>query len=110
MHDIVDPVRNVKFSGLSSDEVIVNRKKYGANIMAPPVREPWWKQFLSKFQDPVIRILIIAALIAICTGEFIEGTGIVAAVLLATLLAFLNEFRAEKEFDILNQVNPRIRK
>jgi Ca2+-transporting ATPase len=105
MHDIVDPVRNVKFSGLSSDEVIVNRKKYGANIMAPPVREPWWKQFLSKFQDPVIRILIIAALIAICTGEFIEGTGIVAAVLLATLLAFLNEFRAEKEFDILNQVN-----
>ena len=105
MQDIADPVRNIRFSGLSSDEIIQNRKKYGANIMPPPVREPWWKQFLSKFHDPVIRILIIAALIAICTGEFIEGSGIVAAVLLATLLAFLNEFRAEKEFDILNQVN-----
>ena len=102
---MVDSARNVKFSGLLSDEVIENRKKYGANIMPPPVREPWWKQLLSKFHDPVIRILIIAALIAICTGELIEGSGIVIAVLLATLLAFFNEFRAEKEFDILNQVN-----
>ena len=105
MQDMVDSARNVKFSGLLSDEVIENRKKYGANIMPPPVREPWWKQLLSKFHDPVIRILIIAALIAICTGELIEGSGIVIAVLLATLLAFFNEFRAEKEFDILNQVN-----
>ncbi len=105
MQDMADSARNVKYRGLSSEEVIELRKKFGANIMAPPVREPWWKQFLSKFRDPVIRILIIAALIAICTGEFIEGTGIVIAVLLATLLAFLNEFRAEKEFDILNQVN-----
>ncbi len=105
---MVNPGQNIKFSGLSSDEIIENRKKYGANIMAPPVREPWWRQLLSKFQDPVIRILIIAALIAICTGEFIEGSGIVVAVLLATLLAFLNEFRAEKEFDLLNQVNDEI--
>ena len=105
MHDMADSVQNVKFSGLLSDEIIESRKKYGANIMPPPLREPWWKQLLSKFHDPVIRILIIAALIAICTGELIEGTGIVVAVLLATLLAFFNEFRAEKEFDILNQVN-----
>ena len=102
---MADSVQNVKFSGLLSDEIIESRKKYGANIMPPPLREPWWKQLLSKFHDPVIRILIIAALIAICTGELIEGTGIVVAVLLATLLAFFNEFRAEKEFDILNQVN-----
>ncbi|MEI8247371.1 MAG: calcium-translocating P-type ATPase, PMCA-type [Lentisphaerota bacterium] len=102
---MADSVQNVKFSGLLSDEIIESRKKYGANIMPPPLREPWWKQLLSKFHDPVIRILIIAALIAICTGELIEGTGIVVAVMLATLLAFFNEFRAEKEFDILNQVN-----
>jgi Ca2+-transporting ATPase len=105
MRETVDSALNVKFSGLLSDKIIENRKKYGANIMPPPAREPWWKQLLSKFHDPVIRILIIAALIAICAGEFIEGSGIVVAVMLATLLAFLNEFRAEKEFDILNQVN-----
>ena len=38
-------------------------------------------------------------------GEYIEGIGIIIAVLLATTLAFVNEFKANKEFDILNQVS-----
>lgn len=95
----------VRFQGLTSAEVMESQKKHGFNILNPPEREPWWRQFISKFDDPVIRILMIAAIIAICTGEFIEGSGIIAAILLATVLAFLNEFKAEKEFDILNKVN-----
>lgn len=74
-------------------------------MLAPPPRIPWYRQLLAKFDDPVIRILIIAALIAMGTGEFVEGGGILLAVLLATGLAFLNEFKAEKEFDILNKVS-----
>ncbi len=93
------------YRGLSAAEVTKSRQKHGNNVMTPPPRKPWWKQFLEKFNDPVIRILILAALVAILTGEFIEGTGIIIAILLATGLAFLNEFKAEKEFDILNKVN-----
>lgn len=96
---------SVRFTGLDAAAVAESRRTHGENLMAPPKRKPWWKQFLAKFDDPVIRILIIAALIAIGTGELIEGGGIIVAILLATVLAFLNEFRAEKEFDILNKVN-----
>jgi Ca2+-transporting ATPase len=97
------------FPGLTPAEVEQSRKTHGVNVLTPPERDPWWKQWLSKFEDPVIRILIIAAVIQIGVGaykgEYIEGLAIVAAILLATTLAFVNEFKANREFDILNKVN-----
>ena len=95
----------IRYRGLTAAEVENSRRLHGENLLAPPEREPWYKQFLAKFDDPVIRILIIAALISTATGGLVEGAGIVIAVLLATGLSFLNEFRAEKEFDILNKVS-----
>jgi P-type Ca2+ transporter type 2C len=96
------------FEGLTSKEVKVNRQKYGVNVLTPPKRDPLWKLFLEKLEDPVIRILMIAAAIAISVGifegEYAEGLGIVAAILLATTLAFVNEYKADQEFNILNQV------
>ena len=100
---------SVKWVGLTSAQVVESRLKHGSNLLSPPKRAPWWKQFLEKFDDPVIRILMIAALIAISVGfmhgQYIEGVGIISAVLLATTIAFVNEYRAGREFDILNQVN-----
>ncbi len=37
--------------GLSEQQVLENRTKYGVNILTPPVKEPLWKQFLEKFSD-----------------------------------------------------------
>ena len=95
--------------GLTSEEVEARRKQYGANVLTPPKRDPWWKLYLEKFDDPVIRILIIAAVIAIgvgiVEGQFAEGVGILVAISLATTLAFFNEYQAAREFDILNKVS-----
>ena len=96
--------------GLSPAEVEASRRAHGGNVLTPPERVPLWKQFLEKFEDPVIRILIIAAVIQIGVNVYkqefpIEGLAIVAAILLATFLAFINEYKANREFDILNQVN-----
>jgi Ca2+-transporting ATPase len=96
------------FQGLTRQQVLESRQQHGANVLTPPQRDPWWKLYLEKFEDPVIRILIIAAVIAIIAGayhnEWTEGVGIMLAILLSTFLAFLNEFRANREFDILNKV------
>ena len=100
------------YTGLTSAEVEANRTKHGVNVLTPPDRDPWWKLFLEKFNDPVIRILMIAAIIAIAVGavegKYAEGIGIILAILLATTLAFLNEFKASKEFEILNRVNDEV--
>ena len=92
-------------SGLSLDEVEQSRRAHGSNVLTPPPRDPWWRLYFEKFDDPVIRILLVAAAVSIAVGiaegHFAEGIGIVLAVLLATGLAFGNEFRAAKEFDLL---------
>lgn len=92
-------------------------EKYGANVLTPPEKDPLWKQFLEKFEDPLIIILMIAGVLSIGIsfyeyfglgegGEvFFEPAGIFVAILLATGLAFYFELQADKEFTILNQVN-----
>jgi len=98
---------SVPYKGLTSAEVVASRAKHGANVLTPPKRDPWWKLWFEKFDDPVIRILMIAAVLAIGVGVFehkyYEGVGIIAAILLATFIAFVNEFKAGKAFDILNR-------
>ena len=101
--------RRNHYSGLSNEEVIESRIKYGNNLLTPPKREPLWKLFLEKFEDPIIRILLIAAFlslgIAFLNNEFAETIGIFCAIILATGVAFWFEADANKKFDILNQVN-----
>ncbi len=100
---------HLPYQGLTTEQVEINRKKYGLNILNPPQKNPWWQLFLEKFEDPVIQILAIAAVIAIAVGivenNYLEGIGIIVAILLATTLAFINEYQADKEFNVLNQVS-----
>ena len=105
------------YYGLNDQQVLENRKKFGANILTPPEKDPLWKKFLEKFEDPLIRILLFAGLLSICIScyehwwlnegitVFFEPMGIFIAVLLATGLAFYFELKADKAFTLLNQVN-----
>lgn len=94
-------------SGLDSSRVREMRDQYGTNTMTPPVREPLWKQYIRKFDDPIIKILlfavIISTIVSLIKGEgLLDTVGIILAVLLATGIAFINEYRSSKEFDVLN--------
>lgn len=105
------------YTGLTEAEVAESRGKYGVNILTPPEKEPLWRQFLKKFGDPLIIILMIAGVLSVgisCyeywglgqgAGVFFEPFGIFIAILLATGLAFVFELKADKEFALLNQVN-----
>lgn len=97
------------YTGLNESQVRESRAKYGANILTPPAKEPLWKLFIKKFDDPIIKILLIAALLSLGIGfvnsEFTETIGIFAAIILATGVAFWFEYDAGKKFDILNLVN-----
>ncbi len=98
-----------KYKGLTYAQVVENRAKYGSNDLTPPDRESWVKMLLGKFNDPIIKLLLFATLLSLITGYFhgsmVESFGIILAVFLATFLSFINEYKAGKEFDILNKVN-----
>lgn len=105
------------YTGLSEKEVLESREKHGENTLTPPEKESLWSQFLEKFEDPIIRILLVALIASFgvsCyhfwfAGDsarvFLEPIGILIAVLLATCVGFAFELSANKKFDILNQVN-----
>ncbi len=104
--------------GLTSQEIEESRRLYGENILTPPEKRSLWKQFLEKFDDPIIKILLLAWLLSMiisgihCWGPeqaglsaFLEPLGIFFAILLASTIGFFFEVKAAKEFEILNTVN-----
>ena len=56
---------NHHYTGLTDAQVLESRAKYGVNILTPPEKDPLWKQFLEKFTDPLIIILLIAGFLSI---------------------------------------------
>ena len=95
--------------GLTDNEVLQSREKNGVNLLTPPKRPSLWKLYLEKFEDPVVRVLLVAAcfslIISIIENEYAETIGIIAAILLATGIGFYFEYDANKKFDLLNAVN-----
>lgn len=95
--------------GLTDSEVLKSREENGTNLLTPPKRTSLWKLYLEKFEDPVIRVLLVAALfsliISIIENEYAETIGIFVAILLATGIGFYFEYDAGKKFDLLNAVN-----
>ena len=95
-------------NGLTDKQVQENRETYGWNLLTPPKRPSMWKLYLEKFNDPVIRILLVAAffslVISIIEGEYAETIGIFFAIFLATGIGFYFEYDANKKFDLLNAV------
>lgn len=95
--------------GLTDSEVLQSREKNGINLLTPPKRPSLWKLYLEKFEDPVVRVLLVAAIfsliISIIENEYAETIGIIAAILLATGIGFYFEYDASKKFDLLNAVN-----
>ncbi|MEG2370033.1 MAG: calcium-translocating P-type ATPase, PMCA-type [Alistipes sp.] len=95
--------------GLSADEVTESRRLHGDNVITPPKDDSVWKLLIEKFKDPIIRILLIAAVlslvIAFIEQDFTEPIGIICAIILATCVGFWFEWDAMRRFKRLNQVN-----
>lgn len=110
-------VNKIRYTGLTDKEVLESRRQNGENVLTPAEKTSLWVKFFCKFSDPLIVILLIAGVLSVGISfyeyfvldegmrVFFEPVGIFVAIMLATGLAFLFEYRADKEFLILNQVN-----
>ncbi|MFV0271212.1 MAG: calcium-translocating P-type ATPase, PMCA-type [Macellibacteroides fermentans] len=106
------------YQGLTKEQVIASREANGENVLTPPAKASLWSQFLEKFDDPIIRILLVAWALSLiiagvhCWGPeakgfsaFLEPIGIFFAIILASCVSFFFELKANRAFDILNTVN-----
>lgn len=106
-----------RIHGLTPSEVAASRAAHGANILTPRQHTPWWQKLAEKFTDPLIIILLVAAVLSIGIScyeyfglgaslkAFFEPVGIIIAIALATGLAFWFEQKADREFSLLNRQN-----
>lgn len=107
-----------QYQGLTKQEVEESRRLHGENILTPPEKASLWSQFIEKFNDPIIKILLVAWLLSMiiagvhCWGPeakgftaFLEPIGIFFAIMLASCVGFFFEMKANKAFDVLNTVN-----
>ena len=95
--------------GLTSQEVTQSRSTHGDNVITPPKDASAWLLLLEKFRDPIIRILLLAAVLSLAIGfvhrDFTESIGIICAIILATCVGFWFEWDAQRRFRRLNRVN-----
>ena len=92
--------------GLSKEQIEESRRKYGDNTLTQPPRETFWSKLLGNFQDPIIRILIVALLVNaffvyLGHGDWIETIGIFLAIILATFVSTWSEYSNENAFQKL---------
>lgn len=91
--------------GLNAGDVEKSRREHGENTLTPPKRTPLWKLYLDKYKDPIIKILLVAAVVSLglaaIHGEYIETIGIILAIVLATTIGFWFEMDAAKKFNVL---------
>ena len=97
-----------KRQGLTQEEVLRSREKHGENVLTPPKRPSMWRLYLEKYEDPMVRILLVAAVVSLMLSfikqDFIETIGIIAAVILATTVGFYFERDAARKFDVLTRI------
>lgn len=100
--------------GLTKSQVLTNRKKYGMNVFTPKKKKSLLAQYLEKFDDPTIRILLVCTALAllagiyrgVTTGEWlgiIEAVAIFIAVMIATGVGFWLELKADRAFELLRK-------
>lgn len=85
------------YTGLTEQQVLESREKYGANIITSGEVETFWDKFFGNFKDPIIMILVVALVVTVLLSIFgyvpwYEGIGIAVAVLMATLVATWSEY------------------
>ena len=100
-------------NGLSNNEVILSRKKYGTNIITTKKPKSFLRQFIETLGDPIIKILLIALVIKTVflfrDFDWFETLGIMIAIFLASFISTISEYGSEKAFIALQEESSKIK-
>ncbi|MBO3749337.1 cation-translocating P-type ATPase [Streptosporangiaceae bacterium NEAU-GS5] len=97
----VDPQR-----GLPSAEADRRRERHGPNRLAEAPKEPRWRAFARQFQDLLIVILLVAAIVSLLVSrEWETPIAIALVVLLNATIGYVQEARAEASLEALRKLS-----
>lgn len=90
--------------GLTTSEAQRRLAQAGRNELPPPTSQPWWRRVLRQFGEPMALLLLAAAAISgLALGEHLDAAVIGAIVVLNAVLAVVQEGKAAKALDALQE-------
>ena len=93
----------IKKMGLSTQDAVVARERYGENEFSKPKERSALVDMLHILKEPLMLILIIAGGLSFLVGEYEDGLGIFIAVLLGIIIGRLTEGRSKKAAEALSK-------
>lgn len=98
--------------GLSQEEVKKRQQEYGKNKLKDKPKESFFMKFIKQFNDFMIIILIIASIVSAVISnmqgenDYIDSIIIIAIVVLNALMGVIQEAKAEKSIEALQEMTP----
>lgn len=90
--------------GLTDYEVRGRQKKYGYNELKEGKQKNIFQVFYEQFQDFLVIILIVAAVISIFLGDMDSSVVIIVVIILNAILGTIQHVRAEKSLNSLKEM------
>lgn len=102
----------MNINGLTNEEVIESRNKYGSNTFSKKKQDSFLKLLMETFSDPIIKILLIAlgikTIFLIRDFDWYETVGIVLAIMVASLISSISEYGSMRAFNKLTEESSKI--
>jgi calcium-translocating P-type ATPase len=106
-NNVTDSLKELESSanGLTSAEVDKRLERDGYNELKGKKKDPIWKLFLENFKDPMVVVLLIAAIVQIVMGQVMESLIIFLVLILNAVISVIQTRKAESSLDALQQMS-----
>ncbi len=101
---VIDELETNLSKGLSNQEVAKRLEQYGANELVETGKKSPWRILWEQMTSIMVIILIIAALISLGLGEFLDAIVITAIILINAAIGFQQEYKAEEAMSALKKM------
>lgn len=95
---------NSSLSGLKEQEAITRLKKDGYNELPKKKNKSKLQIFLEEYKDPIVIILIVAAILSFFSGEIIDSIVILLVITIDALVGTFQEVKAEHSAESLQEL------
>jgi len=104
VHEVVLLLGTDHVAGLPTAEAHRRLERFGRNELPPATGTPRWLRLLRQMHNPLIYVLLAAAVVTFLLGEYVDTSVILGVVVVNTLVGYLQETKAEAALDALRSL------
>ena len=95
---------NTSLNGLTNKEANRRLKEYGYNELPREKRKSVFKVFIESFMDPIIYVMIVAAILSFVANEPLDALAIIFIILVDAVMSTIQEYKATKNAEALKEL------